>query len=86
MTGFISTRHGHPLLDVKFSLKIPLTGIGAAARFFLPGVASRLSTTVTFPENYAVGNAIGAAMICRQDFLPENKETGEYQGAAHHER
>ena len=69
LTGFIATRRRHPILNVDFSLKIPLTGIGAAARFFLPNVASRLATTVTFPENYAVGNAIGAAMICRRDFL-----------------
>jgi hypothetical protein len=65
LTNFISTRNSHPVLQVAFTLKIPLIGIGAAARFFLPGVAARLSTTVTFPENYAVGNAIGAAMICR---------------------
>jgi len=65
LTNFISTRNSHPVLHVDFSVKIPLIGIGAAARFFLPGVAARLSTTVTFPENYAVGNAIGAAMICR---------------------
>ena len=64
LTNFISTRNSHPILQVGFSLRIPLIGIGAAARFFLPGVAERLSTTVTFPENYAVGNAIGAAMIC----------------------
>ncbi len=68
LTNFISTRNSHPVLQVGFSLKIPLIGIGAAARFFLPGVAARLSTTVTFPENYAVGNAIGAAMICRTSF------------------
>ena len=70
LTNFISTRNSHPVLHVDFSLKIPLIGIGAAARFFLPGVAARLSTTVTFPENYAVGNAIGAAMICRTSFFP----------------
>jgi N-methylhydantoinase A/oxoprolinase/acetone carboxylase beta subunit len=65
LTNFISTRNSHPVLHVDFSIKIPLIGIGAAARFFLQGVAARLSTSVTFPENYAVGNAIGAAMICK---------------------
>ncbi len=65
LTNFISTRNNHPILQVDFSLKVPLIGIGAAALFFLPNVASRLSTSVTFPDNYAVGNAIGAAMICR---------------------
>jgi N-methylhydantoinase A/oxoprolinase/acetone carboxylase beta subunit len=65
LTNFIATRNSHPILQVDFSLKVPLIGIGAAARFFLPKVAARLSTTVTFPENYEVGNAIGAAMICK---------------------
>ncbi len=64
LANFISTRNDHPVLGVDFSLKIPLIGIGAAARHFLPRVASRLSTTVTFPEHCEVGNAIGAALIC----------------------
>jgi N-methylhydantoinase A/oxoprolinase/acetone carboxylase beta subunit len=63
LAGFISSRKNHPVLGVDFSIKIPLIGIGAAARFLLPGVAERLRTTVTFPENCEVGNAIGAAMI-----------------------
>ena len=60
-----------PLLDQRdneyfsmhFALKLPLIGIGAAARCFLPGVAARLRTTVTFPDHFEVGNAIGAALI-----------------------
>ena len=48
---------------MHFALKLPLIGIGAAARCFLPGVAARLQTTVTFPEYCEVGNAIGAALI-----------------------
>jgi N-methylhydantoinase A/oxoprolinase/acetone carboxylase beta subunit len=64
LAGFLSTRHNHPVLGVEFSLKIPLIGIGAAARHFLPRVAERLATTVTFPENCEVGNAIGAALVC----------------------
>ncbi|MBU1567818.1 MAG: hydantoinase/oxoprolinase family protein [Proteobacteria bacterium] len=63
LTGFINSRKNHPVLGVEFSIKIPLIGIGAAARFLLPGVAERLRTTVSFPENCEVGNAIGAAMI-----------------------
>ena len=50
---------------MHFALKLPLIGIGAAARCFLPGVAARLQTTVTFPEHCEVGNAIGAALIGR---------------------
>ncbi|OQX13280.1 MAG: hydantoinase/oxoprolinase [Desulfobulbaceae bacterium A2] len=45
------------------SLKVPLVGIGAAARHLLPGVAERLHTTVSFPAHYEVGNAIGALRI-----------------------
>lgn len=63
LTSFISTRSDHPVLGVEFSLKIPLIGIGAAARYFLPKVAKRLGTTVEFPEYCEVGNAVGAALL-----------------------
>ena len=63
LAGFIAGRKNHPVLGVEFSIKIPLIGIGAAARFLLPRVAERLRTTVSFPDNCEVGNAIGAAMI-----------------------
>ncbi len=63
LAGFITSRRNHPVLGVEFSIKIPLIGIGAAAPYFLPGVAERLRTTVTFPDHGEVGNAIGAAMI-----------------------
>jgi N-methylhydantoinase A/oxoprolinase/acetone carboxylase beta subunit len=66
LTNFISSTNNHPVLGVEFSLKIPLIGIGAAAKFFLPQVAKRLKTAVQFPENYEVGNAIGAALICNE--------------------
>jgi N-methylhydantoinase A/oxoprolinase/acetone carboxylase beta subunit len=63
LTGFISTRNDHPVLDVQFSIKIPLIGIGAAARYFLPRVAKRLGTTVEFPDYCEVGNGVGAALL-----------------------
>jgi len=63
LTSFISTRNDHPVLGVQFSLKIPLIGIGAAARYFLPRVAERLGTTVNFPEYCEVGNGVGAALL-----------------------
>ncbi len=56
-------RRDNELFRMNFTLKVPLIGIGAAARSFLPGVARRLQTTVTFPDHYEVGNAIGAALI-----------------------
>jgi len=61
LTGFLSSHQNHPILKTDFSLKIPLIGIGAAAPFFLPAVAEKLSTSVSFPEHGDVGNAIGAA-------------------------
>ena len=63
LTSFISTRNNHPVLGVDFSIKTPLIGIGAAARWLLPKVAKNLKTTIFFPEHCEVGNAIGAAMI-----------------------
>ena len=63
LTNFISTRNDHPVLDVKFSMKIPIIGIGAAARYFLPRVADRLGTVVEFPEYCEVGNGVGAALL-----------------------
>lgn len=59
---FLNNRENE-LFSLDFSVKIPLIGIGAAARSFLPAVAQRLRTSVHFPEHYEVGNAIGAALI-----------------------
>ena len=59
-------RRDNDLFSVHFTLKLPIIGIGAAARCFLPGVAERLGTTVSFPEHCEVGNAIGAALIGMQ--------------------
>ena len=56
-------RRDNDLFAVHFTLKLPIIGIGAAARCFLPGVAKRLGTTVFFPDHCEVGNAIGAALI-----------------------
>lgn len=63
LTSFIATRKRHPVLGVEFTIKLPLIGIGAAARYFLPNVARRLGTSVSFPRHCEVGNAIGAAII-----------------------
>ena len=54
------------LLDVLVRVRAPLIGIGAAAPFFLPAVAAQLQTEVIFPPHYAVGNALGAAMMPEQ--------------------
>lgn len=61
-TPFLN-RRDNDLFSLSFNLKLPLVGIGAAARCFLPGVAKRLGTTVRFPTHCEVGNAVGAALI-----------------------
>jgi N-methylhydantoinase A/oxoprolinase/acetone carboxylase beta subunit len=71
LTNFISRKNDHPVLKVQFSLRIPLIGIGAAARQLLPNVAKKLGTSITFPENCEVGNAIGAALVGMQQ-MKEN--------------
>jgi N-methylhydantoinase A/oxoprolinase/acetone carboxylase beta subunit len=75
LTSFIPSRNDHPVLGVDFSLKIPLIGIGAAARYFLPAVATRLATTVSFPPYSEVGNAVGAAVICRKALTGIGEDT-----------
>lgn len=56
--------------SIHFSLDLPIIGIGAAAKYFLPEIAKRLHTTVTFPEHFEVGNAIGAALIGKEQGHP----------------
>ncbi|MBR4202407.1 MAG: hydantoinase/oxoprolinase family protein [Candidatus Methanomethylophilaceae archaeon] len=46
--------------DVGFRLKMPIVGIGAPVGAWLPKVAEKLNTELILPENYDVGNAIGA--------------------------
>ena len=46
--------------DVGFRLKMPIVGIGAPVGAWLPKVAETLNTELILPENYDVGNAIGA--------------------------
>lgn len=65
LTNFINTRNDHPALGVQFSLKMPLIGIGAAAKYFLPNIARKLGTDVDFPEHCEVGNGVGAALLGR---------------------
>jgi hypothetical protein len=62
LSGFLSSHHHNPYIKTDFSMKIPLIGIGAASRYFLPGVATKLSTSVSFPPFSAVGNAVGAGL------------------------
>ncbi len=55
--------NANPLVDIKITIKPPIIGIGACSPHVLPSVADHLGTTVSFPSNYDVGNAVGAAWL-----------------------
>lgn len=63
LAAYLRHRREHALLCINVSLGVPMVGIGAAARYLLPDVSETLQTTVAFPEWYAVGNALGAALL-----------------------
>jgi N-methylhydantoinase A/oxoprolinase/acetone carboxylase beta subunit len=46
----------------RLFLKVPIVGIGAPAKAFLPQVARTLATEIVFPNNFEVANAVGAAV------------------------
>lgn len=52
----------HPYLGCRLQLKIPIVGIGAPAKAFLPRVAQALGTEIIFPEHYEVANAVGTVV------------------------
>jgi hypothetical protein len=51
-----------PYLGSNIFLKIPVVGIGAPARAFLPAVAEALGVSIMFPEHYEVANAVGTVV------------------------
>ena len=51
-----------PYLGCKISLKIPLVGIGAPAKVFLPPVADALGAQLIIPDHYEVANAAGTVV------------------------
>lgn len=50
----------HPYLGSQITLKIPIIGIGAPAKIFLPRVATMLHTKISIPDHFQVANAVGA--------------------------
>ncbi len=52
----------NPHLGCRFELKLPLVGIGAPARVFLPPLERLLGARVVFPEHYQVANAVGTVV------------------------
>ncbi|MGI5875076.1 MAG: hydantoinase/oxoprolinase family protein [Bacillota bacterium] len=49
------------LLNIPMKLELPIIGIGAPIRAWLPPAAAKFYTEVVFPEHYHVANAVGAA-------------------------
>lgn len=52
----------HPALSCQFSLKVPIVGIGAPVKSFLPAVAQALGTQLIIPDHYEVANAVGTVV------------------------
>ena len=48
------------VFEMRPKITIPIVGIGAPSKFLMDDINVRLGTKVMFPENYDVGNAIGA--------------------------
>ena len=48
------------IFDILPKVNVPLIGIGAPAEHMMEDIAKRLCTTAVFPENFEVGNAVGA--------------------------
>ncbi|UTF49285.1 hydantoinase/oxoprolinase family protein [Desulfomicrobium sp. ZS1] len=63
LAQFLHQTEPSALLDITVRVRPRIIGIGAAAPFLLPDVATRLGTEVAFPEHYEVGNALGAALM-----------------------
>lgn len=60
----------NPYLSCKISLNVPLVGIGAPAKAYLPQVARILGAEIILPEHYAVANAVGTvvgSVLVRQE-------------------
>ena len=49
-------------LGCSFFLKVPIVGIGAPAKAFLPAVAQAFRTEFILPEHYEVANAVGTVV------------------------
>lgn len=47
-------------VQIKSNFKVPIIGLGAPSKFMMEDVGERLGTEVIFPDNYDVGNAVGA--------------------------
>ena len=48
-------------LDCTYKINMPIIGIGAPVRAWLPGMAKKMNTSLVIPEHAEVANAVGAA-------------------------
>ena len=55
-----TAKKGMDVFEMRPKITIPIIGIGAPSKFLMDDINTRLGTKVLFPENYDVGNAIGA--------------------------
>ena len=60
----MSGRRSFPKLRLNVKIDHPLVGLGGPARAFISPLAEIMDVKVTIPDNYDVGNAIGA--VCGQ--------------------
>ena len=60
----MSGRRSFPNLRLNVKIDHPLVGLGGPARAFISPLAEIMDVKVTIPDNYDVGNAIGA--VCGQ--------------------
>ncbi|OBQ54869.1 hydantoinase/oxoprolinase family protein [Halodesulfovibrio spirochaetisodalis] len=67
LVGYLANREENQLLQITVSLNVPMIGIGAAAPYLLTNVAKRLNTTISFPEHFAVGNALGSVFMAERN-------------------
>ena len=67
LAGYLANREDNKLLQISVSLNVPMIGIGAAAPYLLTKVAKRLNTTISFPDHYEVGNALGAVYMAERN-------------------
>ena len=77
------------LNHVRIQLNLPLIGVGAPARYFIPRAATLLGTESILPENGDVANAIGAIVtqveISRHALIKSSEQGGYYiEGIAGH--
>jgi N-methylhydantoinase A/oxoprolinase/acetone carboxylase beta subunit len=70
----------HPNYEVAINFRIPVIGVGAPVKFFLPRAVTPFKTKAILPENGDVANAIGAitsdVVVKKQIWIVPGKEDG----------